>query len=120
MPSMDDVPTPNSNETAGDAVELLESENEWTTECTDTSSSRGSDSPPNKLSSLKVFGLSNKIKSETRKLLGYPGKAIKRPASLKVNSNNSEERENQKLAEDARIHKDFSSYFKEHDILMEL
>jgi hypothetical protein len=63
---------------------------------------------------VRVFGLSNKLKKETRKLLGYPGKAMKRSARFEVN--NLCDNENMKDS----VPEDFSSYFKEHDILMEL
>ena len=67
--------------------------------------------------SSKVFGLSNKLKRETIKLFGYPGKAMKRCASYEFNTADNEI---QNKEDKARIHEDFSSYFKEHDILMEL
>ena len=65
---------------------------------------------------VKGFGLSNKIKKETKKLLGYPGKAMKRSPSYEVNTLVDNETPN---TEDV-VNEDFSSYFKEHDILMEL
>ena len=65
---------------------------------------------------VKGFGLSNKIKKETKKLLGYPGKAMKRSPSNEVYSLCDNETQNT----DDAVNEDFSSYFKEHDILMEL
>lgn len=64
------------------------------------------DSPSNKLSSMKSLG--SKIKEETKKLIRYPGKALKR----QINDENDEEL-------DELLHHDFSCFFKEHDILME-
>ena len=67
------------------------------------------ETPPNK--PVRDFGLSKKIKRETQKLFGYPGKAMKRSASYEVNNLGDKE---------DVVYDDFSSYFKEHDILMEL
>ena len=85
--------------------------NQNESEFTDTRSSR--ESPPNK--AVRSFGLSNKIKKETKKLLGYPGKAMKRSANWDVQLADSENKNS-----DTIVHQDFSRYFKEHDILMEL
>ena len=63
---------------------------------------------PNKYSPTKT--LSNKIKEETRKLIKYPGKALKRSCPSEDSFNE----------EEVFVNEDFSSFFKEHDILMEL
>lgn len=62
------------------------------------------DSSPGKLNPMKAFG--NKIKEETKRLVRYPGKALKRPCD--------------DVDEEEVIEEDFACFFKEHDILMEL
>lgn len=59
-----------------------------------------------KLNPMKTFG--EKIKAETKKLVRYPGKALKRTYI--------DENDEVKEGED----EDFACFFKEHDILMEL
>ena len=112
MPSTEDIQAQISNvdKDCSDQNEVNESE-----VCTVSESTRVSS--PNR--SVRGFGLSDKIKSETRKLFGYPGKAMK----MKRSSHelyNLDDNQSENLVEERVVYEDFSSYFKEHDILMEL
>ena len=116
MPSTDDIQAQNSkgDKDCSDQNEINESEI-----CTDLESTSGlSASSPNR--SVKGFGLSNKIKSETRRLFGYPGKAMKMKRSASYEVYNFDDKRSENLVGGRRVHEDFSSYFTEHDLLMEL
>ncbi|CAB4010587.1 crossbronx homolog [Paramuricea clavata] len=106
MPSTEDIQAQLNSK---DEKDIFNNHNE--SESADIQSPR--DSSPNK--PARVFGLSSKIKRETKKLFGHPGKAMKRSASYEVNLGDNE---NQNLVQNV-VYEDFSSYFKEHDILME-
>lgn len=67
----------------------------------------------------KVFGFSKKLRQETKKLFGYPGKAMKRSASTEVNLVSGDKGLSRDLVDNV-VQQDFTSYFKEHDLLMAL
>ncbi|XP_028390838.1 AKT-interacting protein-like [Dendronephthya gigantea] len=112
MPSTEEVEAQNSKES-----NEKEFDNNYEPASTDVPS-HSRESTANR--SSRVSGLSNKIKRETIKLFGYPGKAMKRTAaSNEFNTADNEIQNLEDKTDNARIHEDFSSYFKEHDILME-
>lgn len=70
---------------------------------------------------VNVFGLSSKLKKETKKLLRYPGRALKRAMANDANVVSDDfPCEGDDYESFVDVNEDFSRYFIQHDIITEL